>query len=245
MPSPGGPPAAKNPLMRPRASKTAPRTVALMAESPFSMSARNSSPADRRTCVSLALCKAPSGPSSAVPRIAIEPASTAIALTARLRPSASGLTLNVALPGLPAAFSVPVCGFSTATWARSISTSALDLDSGALMRTPIGPFSNAPPGTPSLARSALSIERDNTTEPSSAAPLVKSMATGAPYIWPWPAIFRLPRSARTDSAACSRRSPPRKRSTRKFVSAPSARNCSSSGRTVFPSFRSSASLPSN
>src|SRR5208282_4196215 len=95
----------------------------------------------------------------------------------------------------PAAFSVPVCGLSIATRLRSTSISALDFDNGALMRTAIGPFSNPAPGNPSLARAALSNDSDNTAEPSSAVPLAASIATGTPYIWPWPVIFRLLRSA--------------------------------------------------
>ena len=93
-----------------------------------------------RACVILALCIAPSAPTSAEPRIIAAPKSTAMLLSDA--PSAIGLTWNVALPGLPAGFATPGTGLSTPAAVRSISTSALARDSGALSLIGSGPVSH-------------------------------------------------------------------------------------------------------
>ena len=84
------------------------------------------------------------------------------------------------MPGLPAAFSGPVCGLSIEARVRSISISAPDFDSGAFKRTGVGPLSIAATGTPSLARAGPSRTSASAIAPSSVAPLVASIVTGTP-----------------------------------------------------------------
>ena len=95
------------------------------------------SPGAMRACVILALCIAPSAPTSADPRIVTAPRSTAMLLSEA--PSAIGLTRKVALPGFPAGFETPGTGLSTPACVRSISTSALARVSGALSLIGSGP----------------------------------------------------------------------------------------------------------
>ncbi len=192
-----------------RASSVAPRTVAFSAFGVSSRSTRSSSAADSRNCDSLAEVSEPSAANCAAPRTATPPASTAIDVAAA-PPSASGLSVKVALPGLPAAFSGPVCGLSIATRVRSISTSALAFDSGALRRTGVGPLSSAASGPASLARVAPSSVSASVTAPSSLGPLATSIATGVPKSWPWPLTLMALDWASTASEACSNRSLARK-----------------------------------
>ena len=122
-----------------RASSVVPRTVALTPAAVLTTSAWMLSPGDSRAWVIRADWIAPSAATSAEPRTETAPKSMARLLTEA--PSAEGLIWNVALPGLPAAFATPGIGLSTPAGVRSISTSALARDSGALSLIGSGPVS--------------------------------------------------------------------------------------------------------
>ena len=173
-------------LMKGRASRLEPRTVALTTLALLTTSTWKSSPAEMRACVIFAARMEPSTPTSAEPRMRTVPKSTARLPSAA--PSGAGLTWKVALPGLPAAFETPGTGLSIAAWVRSISTSALVRLSGALSLIGSGPFSQ-PRLKPRFARAAWSSVRVRVAEPSSPGALPTSRWAAAPNTWPSPAIF--------------------------------------------------------